>query len=67
MRNLLEYPVTTEEIVQCLVRLKEKEEAEIEAKHIMGDMTPLLLEKAIMIVRASGQLHQALQWTKVKP
>jgi hypothetical protein len=47
VRNVLEYPVTLEEIVDCLKRLRDREG---EAGRV-GDMTPLLLEMAICAVR----------------
>lgn len=47
MRNLLQYPVTLDEIVECLERLRDREATE---KRI-GDMTPLLLDMAVCAVR----------------
>lgn len=45
MRNLLEYPVTTEEIVNLLSEIKEAHERE--NKDVFGDMFPVIIEEAI--------------------
>ena len=42
MRNILKYPVTTQEIVECLTKLSD----EILDEGRMGDMRPLLLTMA---------------------
>lgn len=47
MRNILAHPVTLDEIVDCLKRLRDREAAEERC----GDMTPLLLDMAICAVR----------------
>jgi hypothetical protein len=47
MRNILEYPVTLDEIINCLKQLRDREAA----KPLIGDMTPLLLDMAICAVR----------------
>lgn len=43
MRNLQEYPITTEEIIECLQKYKEDALSE----QRVGDMRPLLLTAAI--------------------
>lgn len=54
MRNLVEYPVTKQEIVECLDRLiMERRERRDD---LIGDMTPVLLEVAKRIVQASRDL-----------
>jgi hypothetical protein len=47
MRNLLEHPVTLDEIVDCLTNLRDREAAE----ERVGDMTPTLLDLAIAAIR----------------
>lgn len=47
MRNLLEHPVTLNEIVECLQRLRDESMAEQRC----GDMMPTLLDLAIAAVR----------------
>jgi hypothetical protein len=47
MRDLTRYPITTQEIIECLRQFK----ADCDP-HLIGDMRPLLLEKAIEAVRA---------------
>jgi hypothetical protein len=56
MRNLLEYPVTHEEIIECLARLRDREMAEGR----VGDMTPTLLDLAI----AAVQYRQLKLWER---
>lgn len=54
MRNLVKYPVTTNEIEQCLKTLA----AEFAKEEIPGDMRAVLLRKAAVIVaRAVFVLH----------
>ena len=48
MRNILEYPPTTAEIVECLRELSKELLA---GEPSMGDMRPLLLEMAASIVQ----------------
>jgi hypothetical protein len=43
MRNLLEYPITTEEVIGCLDELIAGMVYEGEARHLVGVMRPLLL------------------------
>jgi hypothetical protein len=58
MRNLIEYPITKDEIIKCLkeiladVEKKEEESA--------GSMHPLLLETAIELIRRSEQVIPTL-------
>lgn len=47
MRNLIESPVTLDEIVDCLARLRD----DAVAQDRIGDMTPTLLDMAICAVR----------------
>jgi hypothetical protein len=50
MRDLRTYPVTLDEIEQCLLRLA----TEFAAEGRRGDMRPTLLRRAAKIVAASG-------------
>lgn len=50
MRNIVEYPITIEEITGCLERLRKQALEEIKDRVICGDMTPLLLDRAIQMV-----------------
>jgi hypothetical protein len=49
MRNLVEYPITHEEIMECLARLSEV--LSYDKTGLVGDMRPLLLDRATEIVR----------------
>lgn len=54
MRNILEYPITTKEIIECLEELKKECDP-----NLIGDMRPLLLDEAIKAVRHNVLLlHQ---------
>lgn len=55
MRNLAQYPITAEEIVECVNRLKDEAQKRVEVDHICGDMTPLLLTVASQIVAKYGE------------
>ena len=46
MRNLLQYPVTKQEIINCLKEFA----AEASPEESCGDMRPLLLAEAILII-----------------
>ena len=46
MRNLLQYPVTKQEIINCLKEFA----AEVSPEESCGDMRPLLLAEAILII-----------------
>lgn len=48
MRNLEEHPITYEEIILCLERLS----LDLSQEERIGDMRPLLLQKAAEIIRA---------------
>ncbi len=48
MRDLIRYPITEGEIVECLKTLRDH----ISAEESVGDMRPLLLEEAIIAVKA---------------
>jgi hypothetical protein len=50
MRDLHRYPITLEEIERCLLTLSD----EINKEEAMGDMRPLLLKTAAMIVSRSA-------------
>ena len=50
MRNLKEYPVTKQEIIDLLGAYEAKA---LQARGGVGDMTPLLLREAMRHVRAS--------------
>lgn len=54
MRNLLEYPITNREIVECLEQFK----ADCDPK-LVGDMRPLLLDAAINTIQAVNLLAEA--------
>jgi hypothetical protein len=54
MRNTLQYPITTNEVVSELQVLHDDAMAEMVAEISMGDMRPLLLSTAIQIVQAHG-------------
>jgi hypothetical protein len=51
MRNLLEYPVTTDEIVQTLTRLSEAAHKRIVETQIVGSMECVILDEAIKRIR----------------
>jgi hypothetical protein len=51
MRNLLDYPITKEEIVQCLLHLSN----ELSKDELVGDMRPILLETAARLINESPQ------------
>lgn len=55
MRNLLEYPITAEEVVECLDNILKEVEYESKARTLFGDMRPLLLRTAIEVVREAGK------------
>ncbi len=52
MRNLLRYPITTEEIVSTLTRLRDEAQREIEEKGIIGSVEALVLDAAIERIKA---------------
>ena len=51
MRNTLEYPPTKQEIIEVLERLLKSETERIAENGLIGSMTPLLLEEAIVRIR----------------
>ena len=55
MRNTLQYPVTVEEMVNCLHRLRNDANTKNKEQLIMGDMTSLLLSKTIVVLEAVAQ------------
>ena len=55
MRNLLEYPVTEQEICDLLLRLKGECDPDL-----VGDMTPVLLEQARQIVHAAYDMQRGI-------
>lgn len=58
MRNLLEHPITPEEVVKCLELLAL--DNSFEKTRRIGDMTPLLLLTAARIVEAANSV---LEWS----
>ena len=48
MRNLKEYPITLDEVIECLEQFYK--EVDPEKTRACGDMRPLLLRKAIEIL-----------------
>lgn len=52
MRNIAQYPITSQEIEDCLRRLAKENDPAITQR--IGDMTPILLEAAANIVRRAG-------------
>ena len=54
MRNTEEYPVTKEEIINCLHSLA----SQISEEGAIGDMRPLLLQEAIAIISAAHTPQQ---------
>lgn len=52
MRNTEKYPITTQEIVSCLLELSD--ELANQRPLRIGDMRPLLLQKAAEIVAQAG-------------
>jgi hypothetical protein len=54
MRNIVEYPITTKEIVDCLLLLAK----ELNAEGAVGDMRPLLLKMAAERVMKNATLDR---------
>lgn len=52
MRNLLDYPVTRDEVLECLNRLR----ADLDPA-LIGDMTPVLLSHAIAVIKTAYELR----------
>ncbi len=52
MRNLNEYPITRQEIIECLAKLRDERDQENEESGRVGDMCPLLLQAAIEVISA---------------
>jgi hypothetical protein len=50
MRNLAQYPITREEIVELLTRLRIREEQEIAERGTIGAVSPTVLNEAIRII-----------------
>ena len=59
MRNLLEYPVTRQEVLLFLGA--ERIERDPEFIGLCGDMSPILIEHVIEIVKAAFELHDGFQ------
>lgn len=55
-RNFAEYPVTVEEIVECLKQFQES--VSYEKTGLIGDMRPYLLELAIDVVMKREKIDQ---------
>ena len=47
MRNILQYPITDEEVIEVLQRLQEDIAKENTVEMVVGDMRPLVLGYAI--------------------
>jgi hypothetical protein len=56
MRNIVKYPITESEIVECLERLSK----EILDEGSCGDIRPLCLKAAAEIVQAAGELLRGI-------
>jgi hypothetical protein len=55
MRNEIEFPITLDEVIECLERL---ERDSLESGPVAyGDMTPILLRAAIQVVKRERFLH----------
>lgn len=55
MRNLVQYPIEPEEVIECLTnRIDELTETKS-----IGDMRPLLLQTAVEVVKKAYELQQA--------
>jgi hypothetical protein len=50
MRNILEYPITKEEIVETLLKMQEAYKWDILHHGYYGDMTPMILDEAIKCI-----------------
>lgn len=57
MRNLAEYPMTRQEIVECLDRLGREFAAELRC----GDMRPVLLEAAARLIEKGGRPDEVVE------
>lgn len=55
MRNLEQYPITAEEVLECVNTLKDEVQKRVEIDDICGDMTPLLLTVAAQIIAKYGE------------
>jgi hypothetical protein len=62
MRNLKAYPITLDEIEQCLLCLAE----ELSKDELVGDMRPLLLQKAAEIVGKCAVAAEAIEKIKTE-
>jgi hypothetical protein len=51
MRNIIQYPITTEEIADCLNKILLEEKRKQATELACGDMTCWLLSEAIKIVK----------------
>lgn len=58
MRNLVQHPITTEEILDCLKEFLS--EVDPEKTRLCGDVRPLLLREAIKIV----ELYEDLRYQR---
>jgi hypothetical protein len=52
MRNLIEFPITLNEVIECLERCKAECNPDL-----IGDMRPVLLQRAIQIVKREKFFH----------
>ncbi len=53
MRNLVEYPITVAEIVECLTAMSNEAAAENARTGVCGNLRPLILLEAAAIVEAA--------------
>lgn len=59
MRNLVQYPITSDEIVACLRQLS-TEISDIDGERLIGDMRPLLLQTAANVVEAADEMLKGI-------
>lgn len=57
MRNLVEFPITLTEVIECLEKLMVEAVNEDQEKLACGNMTPNLIHKAIQIVKRERFFH----------
>lgn len=57
MRNLMDYPITLTEVIDCLEKLMVEAVNEDQENNACGDMTACLIHKAIQIVKREQFFH----------
>lgn len=65
MRNLAEFPITTEEIIACLEDVAK--DLSYERTQLVGDLRPELLKRAIDIVSRFSELSRLYPQEKLDP